>query len=534
MPSMNFAPFIKMKDVIKKTIDSKSKSVNQTVLIALVTLLITSVIILMLWCNSGSYRPLYGKQEHIDSGQIINVLEDNKIDYKINPDSGQILVNENNIGNTRMLLAAKGVKASLPQGMEALDKLTIGTSQFLEHAKYISGLEGELEKTIMSLDIIDRDRVHLAIPKQTLFVRGNREVPTASVFLQLVPGAKLQPEQITAIANLVAGSITNLSIKNVQIIDQNGNYLTPELSQNSDVSQSKDKQFKYTQEIEDKLIARASNLLESIAGQGNFKVQITPKINFNQVEETLDKLDPESVISSKATQMNKNFEENAKGIPGQLRNLPANKQNGKNNGTMNSQENTQFQIGHSVKHVKHQAMKLEQLSVSVVLNNNVMLNNKNVSKKTGWTKVQLNSIEKSIKDAIGFSGDRGDQFSLETFDFVKPQKIDIPEQPWWQMFFASYAKTLVSGLLGLLLIFFAIIPLIKQLIKTSTDGQQSESKDPENSELKDTKIENKSSIFESDLVPSKNQSFETKKSHLETLAKTDPVKVAEVISEFMK
>ncbi len=182
-----------MDDVTNKIKQLWSSSQRNLVLSAVLAAIVAAIIVVALWSSSQSFRPLYSQQERFDIGEIVSVLESEGISYRMQEQNGQVLVPEGEVARIRMLLASKGVKAKLPTGLDSLkEDSSLGTSQFMETARYRHGLEGELVRTIMSLNAVANARVHLAIPRQTLFVRQNTENPSASVMLELKPGEDLK------------------------------------------------------------------------------------------------------------------------------------------------------------------------------------------------------------------------------------------------------------------------------------------------------------------------------------------------------
>lgn len=532
-----------MLDAIK----GKLSNVNQMLLLAILASTVACVLVLFLWSGSQGYRPLYGLKEKVDSSQIIEILEGEGIDYRLDANSGQILVAENKLSSARILLAAKGVQAQLPEGLEDLAKAPIGTSQFMEHARYLHGLEGELARTIMAIDAVRYARVHLAIPKRTLFIRAEPEKPTASVMLELYSGARLNESQVAAIANLVSGSITGMAPAQVKIVDQAGNYLNAEMTSEQDISQSRSKQLKYTRELENDLLARAEAMLTPILGRDNYQVQLVAKVNFNQVEETQESVDPNPVMTQETLNKDQTNGNLALGIPGALSNKPVSKKKGKKEdneeSSLRQQETRSYEVGRSVRHTKYQQMQLEGLSVAILLN-------QQAAGKEGWQPQQLQQISDMVKDAIGFSDERGDQLNINSFDFVVPEKPVIEPLPWWQnehMF--EYLKYGIGTLLALLLILFVLRPLVQHLTtgsarpklvsdKSTDDSKaisveaepQLENNAPEQLALQ---AEDSQALPQSNLPPP-GSPLTVKMQHLGMLATEEPARVAEVISHWMK
>lgn len=519
--------------------------------LAILAIVAACVIVLMLWSTGQGYSPLYGDQENVETSHIIEVLEAEGISYRLDPTSGLVLVPEDKLGNARMLLAARGVKAKVPSGMESLDASTIGTSQFMEQAKYRYSLEGELSRTIMALKAVKTARVHLAIPKKTLFIRQQPELPSASVMLDLYAGQHLQPEQITSIANLVAGSVTGMTANRVQIVDQEGNHLSSEINASQDMSQSRDKQLQYTQELEQSLISRASSMLLPILGKDNFQVQVAALVNFNQVEETRESLDPQTVVSQEKQSTNQTSGEMALGIPGALSNQPPAADPAQNNSTtnLNQQESRQFEVGRSVKHTRYQQMQLENLSISVLLNSQA-------AGEAGWTQPQLDQMSNMVQDAIGYSAARGDQFSISSFNFAPVKMVEFEPLPWWQgESYQAYLRYFIGAILGLGMIFFVLRPLVQHLTRTVEYGAKesasatptplmpppeaataSVSESPQDFADNLLAVENSSTAnsWSSNLnLPEPGSPLTVQMEHLSLLANQEPARVAEVISHWI-
>ncbi|NRD71714.1 flagellar M-ring protein FliF [Shewanella sp. VB17] len=527
---------------------------RQVLLLAILASVVACVIVLLLWTASQGYRPLYGHQEQVETALIIEVLEAEGIAYRLDATSGLVLVAEDKLGKARMLLAAKGVKAKVPSGMESLDNSGIGTSQFMEQAKYRHGLEGELARTIMALKAVRTARVHLAIPKRTLFIRQQPELPSASVMLDLYAGANLQLSQVEAVVNLVSGSISGMTPERVQVVDQEGNHLSSGMASNQDITQARDKQLKYTQDLEQGLIDRASSMLAPVLGQENYQVQIAAQVNFNQVEETRESLDPQSVVIQEQQSINDTDNTLAMGIPGALTNkAPKANKNKKENSSrnLNKQESRQFDVGRSVTHTRYQQMQLENLSVSVLLNSQA-------GGENGWNETQLTQLGTMVQDAIGFSAERGDQFSINSFEFAQVQIAQFEPMPWWQAEgYQAYLRYFIGAILGFGLIFFVLRPLVSHLTRTAEHSLKEENNeipvilDPppaasitSNDQFGDAQAladqlmgldQNKMSSdwVANQSLPASSSPLTVKMEHLSLLANQEPARVAEVIAHWI-
>ncbi|QDE30280.1 flagellar basal-body MS-ring/collar protein FliF [Shewanella polaris] len=520
---------------------------KQVLVLALLATVVASVIVIMLWTASQGYRPLYGSQENVETSQVIEALEAEGIYYRLESTTGMILVADDQLGKARMLLAARGVKAKVPSGMDELDSSSLGTSQFMEQAKYRHGLEGELARTIMSLKSVRSARVHLAIPKRSLFIRQQPELPTASVMLQLHPGAALTQSQVEAVVNLVAGSVTGMLTSGVKLVNQDGEFLSANLSENQDITQARDKQIDYTRELEHNLITNANAMLEPILGPNNYQVKIAAKVNFNQVEETKEALDPESVMTQERTSTDDKNAALAQGIPGTLSNQPPDttKAAADKNRSLRQEANRQFDVGRSVRHIRYQQMQLENLSISVLVNNSV-------STSLTTDDAELVKLGSMVKDAIGFSSERGDSFSINAFAFAPIAMTEFEPLPWWQVEdYQAYLRYIIGGLLGLGLILFVLRPLVSHLTQTArklddesreldtiaqAKNAEADAEDMTRSSVRlaqgQSSKDNAEWLGDMDL-PESGSPLTVKMEHLGMLANKEPARVAEVLAHWI-
>ncbi len=466
-----------------------SRDNKSLLVIALLAALVATVIVVILWTASQNYVPLYGKQEMYDTANILELLEKEQVPFHLDKSTGQVLVPEGQLAQVRIALAARGVRAALPAGLESLNNVSgLGTSEFMETSRYRHALEGELARSIIALDAVRSARVHLAIPKRTLFVGRDEEKPTASVVVDLQPGRNLEPGQVEAIANLVAGSISGMKPESVSIVDQAGQLLSSELGDKGGFAKLSVQQNEYVRKLEQESKQRASDMLYPLLGSGNFRVQVAANVDFNTVEETREEIDPNGVMRTESGKVEKTVDSLALGIPGSLSNQPpvkksdpatADAANAKGNGanatangaasdsknndtrTERNEFNHQFENSRSVVHTRYQQGRIQQLSVSVLLNNQQ-------APKGGWSKEQLTQIQEMVQRAVGFDATRGDQFSLNSFDFNPSVVVPAvpPEPEWWtQPMWQNSLRYLVGGILGLALLFFGVRPLVKQLVR---------------------------------------------------------------------
>ncbi|PSU32285.1 flagellar basal-body MS-ring/collar protein FliF [Photobacterium lutimaris] len=447
--------WLSYKNTIQKRLDGKYKNVA---LITVLALLVSLFIVVLMWTQTSPYKPLYGTQERYDNSEILSVLEQEKIQFQLDSQSGQILVPANRLADARIVLAARGVKAKLPEGLEILDRSTgLGTSQFIENARYRQGLEGELARTILAIRAVNHARVHLAIPNRTLFVGINEEKPSAAVMLELEPGMQLDQPQVEAIVNLVSGSITGMAVDAISVVDQYGNLLSADLAMGQQ-SQVNVRFHELQQRVERDIVRRAGDMLAPLLGVGNFRVQVAATLNFDQIEETHESIDSDPVLRTEFTKQDNTQGQLAMGIPGALSNQPTGEESTTNNETRNERAelNRHYDVGRKVRHTRHAQGGIEMLSVSVLLNDDVH--------EQGWQQAQLEQVAQMVKDSVGYVAERGDQFSLHAFNFARAVDAAPVDTPWWHdqqlLLLAKYG---VYTLLGLSFIILVLRPLVKAL-----------------------------------------------------------------------
>lgn len=433
--------------------------------IALLATLVAATIVLILWTSAKNYVPLYGQQEHYDKANILEILDREKMAFRIDTDTGNIMVPQSRLADARILLAARGIKAAMPEGLSTLgDKVSMGTSQFMESMHYQHALEGELARTIITMEGVRNARVHLAVPKRNLFVGRQEERSAASVMVDLAPGYNLKPQQVEAIVSLVAGSVPGLNSKHISVIDQRGKLLTGESFDDSPVGKETDKKLAFIERLERNIEQRASIMLLPILGDGNFRIQVSSDVDFSVVEETREAIDPASVIRVETIKATNMVDQLAMGIPGALANQPPlqDAEEGENNNQRASERNEtsrQFETGRAVTHTRYEVGRLKSMSVSVLVN-------EAAAGEQGWTEASLNQLGEMVKTATGFQAERGDQFNITSFGFMAVEPAaEFGGLQWWQLpEVREYARYLFGTLIALVLILFGVRPLVNQLV----------------------------------------------------------------------
>jgi flagellar M-ring protein FliF len=406
---------------------------NNLAPLLLLAIAITAAVMMFLWRDQSSYKPVFGASEKVAAADMMGVLDGEHIAYRVHPDSGQVLVPASQLGKVRMLLAAKGVTAQLPAGLELMDKSDpLGVSQFVQDVRFRRGLEGELAQSILTLDAISAARVHLAIARSTSFVASDGDKSSASVVVAVKPGRTLSNEQIAAIVNMVAGSVAGLAPARVSLVDQAGDYLSArvDLSEGFDGASQGDSAAKH---VQDEVRANVNELLGPVLGAHNYKVSVTADIDNDKIEETQEKYGADPKVTSEA--MREELEKNrlALGVPGTLSNRPpVASEPGKpgeppkpaDDGTAKKNATTrQYAYDRAITQIKRARGRLRKLSVAVVLNNASA-----AAPRTGWTPAELANIDKVLRSGLGIDAARGDVLAVSSLSFPAAAAAE----PWWQ------------------------------------------------------------------------------------------------------
>ncbi|MEF9927259.1 MAG: flagellar basal-body MS-ring/collar protein FliF [Massilia sp.] len=419
---------------------------------------VTAAVMMFMWQDQSSYKPVFGAREKVVAADMMTVLETEQIPYRVHPDSGQVLVPSSQLGKVRMLLAAKGVTAQLPAGLELMDRNDpLGVSQFVQDVRFRRGLEGELAQSILTMDSIASARVHLAIAKTSSFVTGNTDGNSASVVVAVKPGRSLGNEQIAAIVNMVSGSVAGLSPQRVSLVDQAGNYLSSriDLADGFDGAAQGDTAAK---RHADEVRANVNDLLAPILGVANYKVSVTAAVDNDRIEETQEKYGEAPKVTSEAMREEMEKSRMAMGVPGTLSNRPpapavtdaagAPPAEKTDDGSARKNATTrQYAYDRAITQIKRERGRLKKLSVAVVLNASSAADGK------AWTPAELTNIEKILAGGLGIDAARGDVLAVSAMKFPAAPV----EQAWWQqrdniVDMASWALWAVGALLAYFLL----------------------------------------------------------------------------------
>lgn len=507
----------------------------------------------VLWTQGEDYRPLYGSLDRLDSSEVGQILEQSDIAFKVDGSTGALLVEADRIHDARLKLAEAGIPGDQSVGFELLDKeQPLGTSQFMEGARYHRGLEGELARTITSITAVRSARVHLALPKQSVFIRDARK-PTASVFVELYPGRQLKPEHVKAMANLVAASIPELKLEDVTIVDQRGNLLsTGEESLELVIA---DKQRNYTRKLEGDLVTRINSILEPILGAGKFRAEVAAEVDFTQVEQADEVYNPDlPALRSEQTMDEATVGQGmVAGIPGALTNQPPNDGAAPENAApqgeggalqpkRNSKQATRnYELDRTLSYTRHQTGTIKRLTVAVVVDDK-LVPAENGSQHQLWSEAELERFAILVRDAVGFSAARGDSVNVINSRFQGVEEF-VPEsqEMWEQAWFQKIAKQLVGLLIVVILITGLLRPVLKNLAIAGQKAKELENA-REMAALEDAGLSGFENLSDETVtltggdglaLPSPEESYEQQINMIKGLVAEDPGRVAQVIKRWV-
>lgn len=477
---------------------------NQKIALMVAAAAIVAILIgATLYGSKPSYKVLFSNLSEKDGGAIISSLEQMNVPFRFSDAGGAILVPGDKVHEVRLRLATQGLPKGGSVGFELMENQKFGISQFLEQVNYQRALEGELARTIQTIGSVSMARVHLAIPKPSVFVREEQK-PTASVMLQLHPGRQLEPAQIAGITHLVASSIPQLPPSNIAIVDQNGALLSQLKSPLGEAGLDPT-QLKYIREVEASVIKRIQEIISPITGDDNVRVQAAADIDFSQQEQTAESFKPNSDPAAAAMRSQQSSEQaqgspNPLGVPGALTNQPpvpatapitspavpgstannaANAQGRINNAGITAQINgvgqpltarkdstINYEVDRTIVHTKSELGRVRRLSVAVLVNFKLDKDRTGKIAPRPLSDAELKQLNELARDAMGFSQQRGDTLTVVNSSFSPArEEADLPfwKRPEFFEFLTELAKyALIAGVV-LYLALAVLRPLLKQM-----------------------------------------------------------------------
>lgn len=508
---------------------------------------ITLGIGLIMWASKPDYVPIFDRLSNQDTQKIAESLRASGIPYQIENGSGLVLAPTDQLQKARMQLASEGFSSRDGVGVEMLQQeQSLGTSRFVETARYHHALETELSRTISNMRNVDSARLHLALPKQSVFIR-DRAKPSASVMIKLMPGRSLEGGQVTSIVQMIASSVPHLEASQVTVVDQWGKLLSSGGDDNGmDIAS---KQFDYARKLENVYAKRIEELLTPILGLGAIRAKVSAEVDFTLQEKTQEQFDPgEGKIRSEQTEeQSSNGSLAAIGIPGALSNQPpeagttdkdknAKKDNAEQPTNVSTQAIRNFELDKTITHSRSSTGSLRKLSVAVLVDNKASTNEAGEETRTALTEEEITTVTNMVKGAIGFNQQRGDTVTVFNQAFQPVEQIEAVEgpafyeQPWvWSM-----AKQVLVGLAILMLVIFLARPAMKNF-KPQKPEKKNKNEAEENSDgLAADKVSLSYDKSGAPQLMSPPQAYGDVLNVARGLAHEDPKRVAKVIKTWVE
>ena len=457
--------------------------------------IIAVMTVVMMWSMGGKYKVVFSNFSDKDGGAIVSALEQMNVPYKLADGGASILVPEDQVYQTRLKLSAMGLPKGGNVGFELLENQKFGVSQFVEQVNYQRALEGELERSIQSIAGVDNARVHLAIPKSSVFVREDQK-PTASVLVKMASGRSLEQRQVSAIVHLVSSSVPNLPSSGVDIVDNNGNLL-------SDQGKKGDKtldasQMKYVEQIQNNIAGRVQSIIAPIVGIKNVKAEAQAEIDFNNHEEANEIFKPNQDPKTAVVRSMQTHETSqpigavnptgstAGGIPGAASNQPPANANAPMVGAkdaantggaapaMGSEKHSiaNYEVNKTITFDQKSMGGIKKLSVAVVVNNKQELDKDGKVVSRPLTDDEKNQISDLTKKAMGYDEARGDSLTVVNTPFNEIGSNDMPDLPIWKdPSYIDGAKDIGKWILSLVVVFLLYSKGLKPMMAKWAAGE---------------------------------------------------------------
>ena len=518
--------------------------VRQLTLLVAMAGSIAFAVYIIFWMQEGDYRALGGAVSPAEMNEIINVLDSNQFDYRIEPSTGMVMVPAKDLYKVRMRLAGADVLDSRQLGYELLDEESgFGVSQFMESAKHRRSVEGELSKSITTITSVMGARVLLAMPKTTAFLRDRRK-PSASVTVTLKPGRRLSHEQVVGIANLVAAAVPELDPNDVVVVDQSGALLSD--AETDEGLKRSERDLALARSIENNLNDKVANILTPWVGSHRFTTEVSALVDFTRATETEEIYNPDLVAlrseqSSEQERVGAGAIEG--GVPGTLTNQPPEFNEVEEGGAEETPERSRrvqttrnYEVDRTLSYTQHQVGRIQRVSVAVVVDDKPVTN-----AETGeltaepWSTEELQQLNEAVRSAVGFNAERGDTVSVVNRPFYREPVAEMEAVPFWsQAWFADILKQSLGGIALIVIIFGLIRPMFKNLSQAGDLVKEHESMaiadlSSAREAVSEEAVPGLPSVVNIDPSDSNQEKMET----VRNLIDDDPARVAQVVKHWV-
>ncbi len=522
-----------------------------------VALAMAVVAAIWLWSSAPEYKVLFSNFSDRDGGAITASLDQMGVKYKFSEGGTAILIPAEQVPSVRLKLASQGLPRAGNVGFELLENQKLGTSQFVEQVNYQRSLEGELANSIQAVSAVSSARVHLALPKPSVFVREQQK-PTASVLLNLQPGRALDQAQVSAIVHLVASSVPELTPSNVTVVDQNGTLLSDTSAKGG--KQLDPNQLKYVEALQANIVKQVESMIAPIVGQNNVRAEATAEVDFAQVDTAAEMYKPNSPPEPQAIRSQQTSEstgpgsQNPSGVPGALSNqppgvatapidgaAPAAAQQAQSTAPSTKNATTNYEVDKTVRFEQKPMGGIKRLTVGVVVNYR-----RSTDPKTGkivvkpLTAAEVAQINELVKQAMGYNQARGDTLNVANAPFDGVDKPAEEALDWWKdpnnLPLAKDVAKYVFIVLVLLFLWYRILrPIMKPVMKKFDEAvempPEPEPEEPEPEPEPD--YEEEARVAREAEEQKKVIVYKSNLEMAKTLAQNDPRIVANVIKEWL-
>jgi flagellar M-ring protein FliF len=385
--------------------------------------------------QEADFKPLFTGVAAEDGAGILQKLKEAGVEYRLSNGGATVLVPSARLAELRLTMAAAGLPKTGRIGFELFDKTNLGATEFTEHVNYRRALEGELERSIMSLAEVEQARVHLTFPKESVFLDAQQPAK-ASVMVKVRPGSRMSPQNVLAINHLVASAVESLSPDAVSVVDMNGNLLArPRPAGTLDGPEPSEAVLDYRQKIESELLAKVNSTLEPLLGSNKFRAGVSVECDFSGGEQSEEIFDPSrSVMVNSQRTEDTSGSGGANGVPGMASTLPrpTSRPGANAKPVSRTTENITYQSTRTVKKTRMPAGGVKKMSLAVLVDQDVSWElNGNAYKRvlSPPAPEKLKIIRDLVAGVTGFSQDRGDQIVIETLPFESTLSLEPPPAP---------------------------------------------------------------------------------------------------------
>lgn len=460
---------------------------QKLLLVAGIAAVVAVMVVFWLWSQKPDYRVLFSNFADKDGGAIVAELDKLNVPYQFAEGGNAILVPADQVHQVRLKLAAQGLPKGGNIGFELLENQKFGVSQFVEQVNFQRGLEGELERSIQSISAVQAARIHLAIPKPSVFVR-EQQYPTASVLLNLHNGRRLDAQQVGAVVHLVASSVPNLSADHVTVVDQNGNLLSDsanKLKQNG----LDPEQMAYVENMQNSIARRVESIITPIVGAKNVHAETSAEIDFSMTEQANESYKPNGKPDDMAIRSAQSRESQTSGgnngaVPGALSNQPPGESTAPINAPgaqapgenappaappappQNTQKDntTNYELDKTVSYVQQAKGGVKRLHVAVVVNHIPVVDSTGKTTYRALSTAEKQQVSDLAMQAMGFNKERGDTISVVNTPFVAEAQEKLVEPPLWKdPLMIEYGKDALRFLAGVVVLMLIYKKLLKPM-----------------------------------------------------------------------